>query len=59
MSYRDAWIQFYCAGIAPYGAIHSAEYADYALDLLKERESKKAFDKPDTSYRGAPFFDDD
>jgi hypothetical protein len=57
MSDRDLWCQFYAAIISGYYARHShslkdaAEKADEALAELKARDEKKAFDKPEGSYR--------
>jgi len=53
MSDRDLWCLFYTAALTRehLSAKGAANRADEALAELRARDAKKAFDKPEGSYR--------
>ena len=56
MSDRDAWINFLCTAVkGGYSYSDSApRVADLMLELLRERDKQKLFDRVEGGYRNAP-----
>lgn len=50
--YRDKWCSFFSIAAGCNNSLeYSAKFADWALEELKKRDSKKFFDHPEKGYR--------